>query len=119
MREDLGDGYTETLRKAYPDVPESADFVMYWWHKAVVRVASGQAKRFGLITTNSLRQTFNRRVVEAHLSGSAGFQPALSGIPAGEIEAKQEKTVRQDAKRSRQDARAPVSIPKTVGNCSA
>ena len=110
VRQDLGDGYAETLRKAYPEIPESADFVMYWWHKAAALVGRGQSKRFGLITTNSLRQTFNRRVVEAHLSGSAGFQPALSGIPAGEIEAKQEKTVRQDAKRSRQDARAPVSL---------
>src|SRR5690606_17911660 len=26
MREDLGDGYTETLRAAHPDMPESADF---------------------------------------------------------------------------------------------
>jgi len=34
LREDLGDGYAETLRSVYPDVPESADFVMYWWHKA-------------------------------------------------------------------------------------
>ena len=86
MRQDLGDGYAETLRKSYPEIPESADFVMYWWHKAATLVGSGQSKRFGLITTNSLRQTFNRRVVEAHLSGSAVFQPALSGIPAGEVE---------------------------------
>jgi hypothetical protein len=28
MREDLGDGYAETLRAAYPAVPESADFVL-------------------------------------------------------------------------------------------
>ncbi|MEI6077093.1 MAG: DNA methyltransferase, partial [Verrucomicrobiota bacterium] len=34
MREDLGDGYAETLRATYPAVPESADFVLYWWHKA-------------------------------------------------------------------------------------
>jgi hypothetical protein len=36
MREALGDGYTEALRKAAwkGDVPESADFVMFWWHKA-------------------------------------------------------------------------------------
>ena len=34
MREALGDGYTETLRKLYREVPESADYVMYWWHKA-------------------------------------------------------------------------------------
>jgi hypothetical protein len=67
MREDLGDGYTETLRKAYPEVPESADFVMYWWEKAALAVEVDAAKRFGLITTNSLRQTFNRRVLERHL----------------------------------------------------
>jgi len=67
MREDLGDGYTETLRAAYPEVPESADFVMYWWHKAALAVEADSAKRFGFITTNSLRQTFNRRVLERHL----------------------------------------------------
>ena len=69
MRDDLGDGYAETLRAAYPDVPESANFVMYWWHKAAELVSTGKAKRFGLITTNALRQTFNRRVVQAHLTG--------------------------------------------------
>ncbi len=35
MRDALGDGYTETLRKAWQgEVPESADFVMYWWQHA-------------------------------------------------------------------------------------
>ncbi len=68
LREDLGDGYVETLRAAYPEMPESADFVLYWWHKAAALVRAGQAKRFGLITTNSLRQTFARRVVQMHLT---------------------------------------------------
>ena len=67
MRADLGDGYTETLRAAYPEVPESADFVMFWWEKAALAVEANSAKRFGFITTNSLRQTFNRRVLERHL----------------------------------------------------
>ena len=74
MREDLGDGYAETLRSAYPDVPESADFVLYWWHKAAELVRTGKARRFGLITTNSLRQTFARRVVQMQLSA----KPPLS-----------------------------------------
>jgi methylase of polypeptide subunit release factors len=74
MREDLGDGYAETLRAAYPDVPESADFVLYWWHKAAELVRTGKARRFGLITTNSLRQTFARRVVQTQLSA----KPPLS-----------------------------------------
>jgi hypothetical protein len=49
-------------------VPDSADFVMYWWHTAAEKVRHGQAQRFGFITTNSLRQTFNRRVLEPHLA---------------------------------------------------
>lgn len=70
MREDLGDGYAEALRAAYPAVPESSDFVLYWWHKAAELTRTGKAKRFGLITTNSLRQTFARRVVQAQLSAT-------------------------------------------------
>jgi hypothetical protein len=70
MREDLGDGYAETLRATYPDVPESADFVLYWWHKAAELTRTGKARRFGLITTNSLRQTFARRVVQAQMSAT-------------------------------------------------
>ncbi len=67
MREDLGDGYTETLRAAYPAIPESADFVMFWWHKAAKETLAGHTRRFGFITTNSIRQIFNRRVVQAAL----------------------------------------------------
>jgi hypothetical protein len=64
MRGALGDGYADALRRTWPKVPESADFVMYWWHHAAEQVRAGQAQRFGFITTNSLRQTFNRRVVQ-------------------------------------------------------
>jgi hypothetical protein len=71
MRGALGDGYAQTLRATWPDVPESADFVMYWWHHAACLVRAGLARRFGFITTNSLRQTFNRRVVQAALEGAA------------------------------------------------
>ncbi|MDD5324610.1 MAG: class I SAM-dependent DNA methyltransferase [Polaromonas sp.] len=72
MREALGDGYAQALRAAWPEVPESADFVMHWWSRAAALVAAGKARRFGLITTNSLRQTFNRRVVQAAMDGQAG-----------------------------------------------
>ncbi|MDK9715136.1 MAG: hypothetical protein OEL86_13725 [Sulfuritalea sp.] len=67
MRQALGDGYVEALRGAWPAVPESADFVMFWWHHAAQLVAQGKLSRFGFITTNSLRQTFNRRVVQGAL----------------------------------------------------
>jgi hypothetical protein len=84
LRASLGDGYTEALWSAYPHMPRSADFVMYWWGKAAdltAKAAKAKAKtprRFGFITTNSLRQTFNRRVVEAALSG----KPPLSIVYA-------------------------------------
>ena len=74
MREALGDGYAEALRAAYPAVPGSADFVMYWWHKAAQEVREGRADRFAFITTNTITQTFNRRVVEQHL----GADPPLA-----------------------------------------
>lgn len=66
MRNALGDGYVEALRAAWSDVPESADFVVYWWHRAANLARTDQVLRFGFITTNSLRQTFNRRVIELH-----------------------------------------------------
>jgi hypothetical protein len=40
---------------------------MYWWHRSAELVCAVQVGRFGLITTNSLRQTFNRRVVQSAL----------------------------------------------------
>jgi hypothetical protein len=70
MREALGDGYAEALRSTWPELPENVDFVMYWWHKAAGQVRAGSARRFGFITTNSLRQSFNRRVIELHLNAS-------------------------------------------------
>ena len=70
MREALGDGYVEALRKAYPEIPESTDYVMYWWHIASGKVAAGEAERFGLITTSSITQSYNRRLLEARIDAS-------------------------------------------------
>ncbi len=74
MRQALGDGYAESLRAAHADVPESADYVMYWWNKAAVMAREGSIRRFGFITTNSITQTFQRRVVADHLAS----KPPLS-----------------------------------------
>ena len=79
MRRALGDGYVEALRGAWPEVPESADYVMYWWEQAAELTRAGALRRFGFITTNSLRQTFNRRVLERHLSAAAAAVAALRG----------------------------------------
>jgi hypothetical protein len=75
MRNALGDGYVEALRGVWSEMPESADFVMYWWHKAACLVRAGLLSRFGFITTNSVRQTFNRRVLERHLGAGDGAAP--------------------------------------------
>jgi len=66
MKLSLGDEYTTTLREVYFHLPESIDFVMYWWDKAGEAIRLSRARRFGFITTNSIKQTFNRRVV-SHL----------------------------------------------------
>lgn len=67
MRGVLGDGYVDALRLTWNEVPESADLVMYWWHCAAALIGTGGLRRFGLITTNSLRQSFNRQVLEWHM----------------------------------------------------
>ncbi|HBK62298.1 MAG TPA: class I SAM-dependent DNA methyltransferase, partial [Cyanobacteria bacterium UBA11166] len=68
MRDRLGDGYTETLRKVYKDVPDTVDFVMYWWHKAAELVRLEKIYRFGLITTNTISQVRQRKVIDFHQS---------------------------------------------------
>ncbi|HTG31392.1 MAG TPA: DNA methyltransferase [Thermoanaerobaculia bacterium] len=67
MRSVLGDGYAEAIRDSYTSVPETSDYVLYWWDKAATLVQGRKARRFGLITTNSISQVFGRRVVDAHL----------------------------------------------------
>lgn len=81
MRTALGDGYVEALRGAWPQVPESADFVMYWWHHAALLTRRGALERFGLITTNSIRQSFNRRVIEPHLADKKQPLSLVFAIP--------------------------------------
>ncbi len=71
MRRALGDGYVNAVRGTWTEVPESADFVMYWWHIAAESVRAGHVQQFGFITTNSIRQTFNRRVIQAQLEAKS------------------------------------------------
>ena len=62
-----GAGYTDAVRRVYGELPDSCDVVMYWWHKAAELTRLGRVRRFGFITTNSITQVFNRRVVASHL----------------------------------------------------
>ncbi len=67
IRQARGDGYVEALWSVYPTVPEKADYVMYWVEKAAAITRARGARRFGFITTNSIGQVFQRRVLAAHL----------------------------------------------------
>lgn len=78
MRAALGDGYVDALRHVWHDVPDSADFVMFWWHHAAGLTRAGALQRFGFITTNSLKQTFNRRVVDAQLKATSPLSLAFA-----------------------------------------
>ncbi|MCC0004175.1 MAG: class I SAM-dependent DNA methyltransferase [Methylobacteriaceae bacterium] len=72
LRARLGDDYTEALWAAHPNMNESADFVMYWWDRAaelLTRKATA-LRRFGLVTTNSITQSFQSRVLQRHLKAS-------------------------------------------------
>ena len=44
MRAALGDGYVEALRSTWSEVPESADYVMYWWQHAAALVNAGAGR---------------------------------------------------------------------------
>jgi hypothetical protein len=81
LRGELGDGYVETLRAVYGEVTETADYVMYWWHRAAELVRARATRRFGFITTNSLKQTFQRRVLTPHLLDAETPASLVFAIP--------------------------------------
>ncbi|HQS30303.1 DNA methyltransferase [Polaromonas sp.] len=81
MREALGDGYVEALRKVWVDVPDTADFVVYWWARAAAMVQEGKTRRMGLITTNSLTMVFNRSVVQSYLGSGLVLTYAIPDHP--------------------------------------
>jgi len=76
MRGILGDTYVDALQKAWSNVPQASDYVMWWWNHSADLTRNGSVKRFGMITTNTIKQTFVRRVVEEKLKA----QPSLSLI---------------------------------------
>jgi len=80
LRSRLGDAYAEALWAAHPQMNESADFVMYWWDRAADLLTRDGTKlrRFGLVTTNSITQVFQRRVTERHLKAKKPVSIAMA-----------------------------------------
>ena len=66
MRSELGDGYTEALRKTYEGrVPGGADLVCYWFEKARKAIETNGLGAAGLVATQSIRAGSNRKVLAA------------------------------------------------------
>ena len=72
MRAALGDAQTEALWSAHPHISDSTDFVLYWWDRAaeILTRKGTMLRRFGFVTTNSITQVFNRRVMERHFNSN-------------------------------------------------
>ncbi|RYC28385.1 class I SAM-dependent DNA methyltransferase [Ciceribacter ferrooxidans] len=72
IRGRLPTGYAEALWGANPHINPSADFVMYWWDRAaeLLTQKGTRLRRFGFVTTNSITQVFQRRVLERHLTAT-------------------------------------------------
>ncbi|MEJ8404094.1 DNA methyltransferase [Brevundimonas vesicularis] len=100
MNDQLSEPYVQALRRTWPDVTESADFVMYWWAKAADLAALSRARRFGLVTTNSITMAFNRSVIAERLEAKKPIS-LVYAIP--------------DHPWTEGDATASVRIAMTVG----
>ena len=81
MRSALGDGYVEALRKAWREIPETVDFVMFWWHMAAEATRTRLLSRFGFITTNSITQSFNREVIQTATANGLSLAFAIPDHP--------------------------------------
>jgi hypothetical protein len=53
---------------------------MYWWDHAadLVKRKGTRLRRFGFVTTNSITQVFQRRILERHLSGASPVSRVLA-----------------------------------------
>ena len=81
IRQALGDGYLDAVRSAHPNIPDNADFVMYWWDKAARLVSDKEVLQFGLITTKSVRQPFNQVVLDNWLRKDISLAFAIPNHP--------------------------------------
>ena len=70
----LGEDYVSRMFAAWRDrVPSEADLVCYWFVKAGEQIEAGNARRIGLVATNSIRGGANRRALQAATEGRPIF----------------------------------------------
>ncbi|MFM7404296.1 MAG: class I SAM-dependent DNA methyltransferase [Erythrobacter sp.] len=119
LREELGDDYVEALWAANSRVPKSADFVMQWWDRAahILVAQDSPLIRFGFVTTNSITQTFSRRVIESYLAGERAS--LLLAIPDHPWIKPPKGQPRKRGKGAKEKGPAAVRIAMTVAARSA
>jgi type II restriction/modification system DNA methylase subunit YeeA len=65
MITELGENYAARVREVYAGrVPGGADFVCYWFAKAIEAIRCGTMKRAGLVATQSIRAGASRAVLD-------------------------------------------------------
>ena len=65
MLTELGSDYTSRLRQTYGDALDGAvDLCCYWFEQARTQIAAGKARRAGLLATQAIRFSSNRRTLE-------------------------------------------------------
>jgi hypothetical protein len=72
IRAEQGDHYVEALWRIHPKMDQASDLVMYWWDRAadILTRKGSKLRRFGLVTTNSITQVFQRRTTARWLSAA-------------------------------------------------
>ena len=74
MKRKLGIAETEGIRAIYAGrLPGFTDLVCYWFENAREMIASGRAKRAGLVATNSIRKNTNLPVMKRIIESSRVF----------------------------------------------
>lgn len=82
LRGRLSDAKAEALWRSHKHINKSADYVMYWWDRAAELLTrkGTRLRRFGLVTTNSVTQIFQSRVIDRRLKGASPIS-LLMAIP--------------------------------------
>ena len=71
----LGEDYVSRMSSVYAGrVSGATDLVCYWFEKAGQQIASGKAKRAGLVATNSIRGGANRKTLQAATAARPIFE---------------------------------------------
>ncbi|MEO8811924.1 MAG: DNA methyltransferase, partial [Caulobacteraceae bacterium] len=80
IRAEQGDAYVAALWSVHPKVDEASDLVMYWWDRAadILTRKGTKLRRFGLVTTNSITQVFQRRTLARWIGATNPNKQPLS-----------------------------------------